>query len=201
MKRLLTLLAVAALGVSTAHAQKLQLGLKLGANFTQLDGKTWDNGYKTNLVAGAFVGVRALRFGVLGEVLFSQASYRTGNDFGTIYSDELKNPSKAVGDFRVNYVSIPVLLQVKLIGPLVLLAGPQYSGVINVNDKDELVKDAKAIFKSGSIDAVGGVLLELPMHLNAGARYIVGLSNINGINDAQDSWKQKALQIHVGYTF
>ena len=195
--------AALVMNLPAARAQSIQAGLKVGANFTQLDGKTWDNGYKTNLLGGVFVGVRALRFGVQAEALFNQASYKTGKDFGTLYKayyNDVRDSAKQ-GNFRVNYLSIPILLQVKVAGPLVLLVGPQFSGVVSVNDKDKLVKDAKSLFKSGSVDAVAGVQLNLPMHINAGARYVIGLSDINSMSAASDSWKQKALQIHVGYTF
>ena len=37
----------------------LDLGLKVGANFAQLNGKSWDDGYKANYLAGIFAGLRA----------------------------------------------------------------------------------------------------------------------------------------------
>ncbi len=202
MKKMILLAVLLAGGTASVQAQKIKAGLKIGASFTQLSGNDWNSNAKANALGGIFVGAQALRFGVQGEALFSQATYVTGSakSFPGAFYNNLQDSARQ-GSFRVSYLSIPVLFQAKVIGPLWLQAGPQFSGIVNVNDKDELVKDARGLFKSGSVDAVAGIWLNLPSHLNAGARVVLGLNNINDINGATDNWKQRAYQLHVGYTF
>lgn len=210
MKHLITFLLAAVL-FSAAQAQRLDfdLGLKLGANFSNINGKYWQNGYKANLLGGAFLGVNAKRLGVQLEGIFSQSTYVTGDRFNEIYSDILQTGKDSIkeGSFRVNHLSIPVLLNIRLFSRAVIQVGPQFSGVVAVNDRDELVKDASELFKS-SFDGVIGLWLNLPARLNIGARYVIGLSNINksdGTNSSSgqqidDAWKHRTLQLHIGYS-
>ncbi|HRO42313.1 MAG TPA: outer membrane beta-barrel protein [Flavipsychrobacter sp.] len=209
MKQFVTLLVSFLLPI-VASAQKIDidLGIKLGANFTNINGKYWENGYKANLLGGAFLGVNGKRLGVQLEGIFSQATFVTGDRFNEIYSDLLQTGKDSIknGSFKVNYLSVPLLLNIKLFSRAVIQIGPQFSGVVMVNDRDELVKDAGELFKS-SFDGVIGLWLNLPARLNLGARYVIGLSNINksdGMNSAgqeiDDAWKHRTLQLHIGYS-
>lgn len=214
MKRFYTILLVAMLPLS-CFAQKLDIGLgvKAGANFSQINGKYWENGYKANFLGGVFLAVNGKRLGGQIEGIFSQSTYNTGQGFYDIYHDFYNNvkDSAKQGSMQVNYLSIPVLLNIRLFSRAIIQLGPQYSGVVSVNDKDELLKDAKDLFKSGSLDGVVGLWIDLPARFNIGARYIFGLSNINKVDETtvsngttgqqiDDSWKQRTLQVHIGYS-
>ena len=210
MRHYLLLLCAAIMLPFTGFSQKLDidLGIKFGANFTNINGKYWENGYKANLLGGAFLGVNGNRLGVQLEGIFSQATYVTGDRFNEVYKDMLQTGKDSLkgGSFKVNYLSIPVLLNLKLFSRAIIQVGPQFSGVVAVNDRDELVKDAKGLFK-GSWDGVVGLWINLPARLNFGARYVIGLSNINQAdgttsNNQQidDAWRQRTLQLHIGYS-
>ena len=184
----------------------LDLGLKVGANFAQLNGKSWDDGYKANYLAGIFAGLRAKKVGVQVEAFFSQTKYTTtGKEFSDAYPTIAINQI-AVGDsakersFNVGYLNIPVLFQYNIFSKLWLQVGPQYSGVVTVKDVDGLAKDAKSLFKSGDISGVVGLEAKLPFHLNAGARYVFGLSDMNNTG-ASGAWQQRTIQVHLGYSF
>lgn len=205
------LLSICLLATTVSFAQKIDvnLGIKVGGNFSQINGKYWENGYKANPLGGAFVSVQGPRFGVQLEALFTQSSFVAGNDFNDLYSELYQQGKDSIegGSFRVSYLSIPLLLNIKLLPKVKIQVGPQYSGVVNVQDKDQLLKDAKGLFKSGSLDGVIGLWVDLPARFNVGARYVVGLSNINtndGINvgsqEISDAWRQRSLQVHVGYS-
>ena len=196
-------------GSATSFAQDLpianrihvSLGPKVGMNLSKLDGQSWDGGYKTNLLGGVWLAVHGSRFGIQVEGLYTQTSYITGPGFDTIYNqyvvagkDSLQN-----GQFRLSYFNIPIMAQVKILNRVWLQVGPQYSGVVSVHDKDEFVNDATKLFENGSISAVGGLWIEMTRHLNAGARYVMGLSNFNKTD--LESWKQRDVQIHIGYKF
>ena len=215
MKRLLTILLLSLIiqpAVSHAQRPDIDLGLKVGANFSKINGKYWENGFKTNFMAGAFAAVNVKKIGGQLEFIFSQSTYTTGKDFWDTYKDFYNNPivdSIKEGTFKVNYLSIPLLFNLRIFPKATIQFGPQYSGIVGtIQDKDELVKDARDLFKSGSIDGVVGVSLNLPLNLNIGARYVFGLSNINVQHDKinstpqkiDDAWKQRTVQIHIGYS-
>jgi hypothetical protein len=208
MKRIITF-AAAVLFSGTVLAQDLPVlnrihvavGPKIGVNLSKMDGQSWEGGYKTNLLGGVFLAIHGNRFGIQAEGLFSQTSYVTGPSFDTIYKQYIQAGKDSLngGQFRLSYFNIPLMAQVRILNRVWLQVGPQYSGVVSVRDKDEFVKDAEQLFHSGTISAVGGLWIEMTRHLNAGARYVMGLSNINKTDI--ESWKQRDVQIHIGYKF
>lgn len=211
MKQLLCLLFVLSFGTA-ARAQelpivnriKVDLGPKIGLNLSKLDGQNWDGGYKSNLFGGVFLNVHGNRFGVQIEGLFSQNTYVTGPNFDSIYHSYIAagKDSLEKGSFRVNYFNIPVMAQVRILSRVWLQVGAQYSGVVSVTDKDEFLKDAEGLFKKGSVAAVGGLWIDVTKRINAGARYVMGLSNINDeYGNVAESWKQRNVQFHLGLTF
>jgi len=211
MKRISLLITVLlALSPLFSYAQPgpadFDLGLKLGATFAKLDGETWQNGYKAGFHGGIFGGVKVKKIGVQVEAYFSQQRYTTNGVrfYNSFYQPEnvFKNPADSAKEasFSVGYLNIPVLFQLKLFGNAWLQAGPQYSGLISIKDNDDVLKDASDLLKTGDLSGVVGVWLNLPAGLNAGARYIFGLSDLN-VNSAGDTWKQRTIQLHIGYNF
>jgi len=180
---------------------KIDLGIKLGVNLDKLSGNSWDNGYKAGFLGGAYVGVRAHRVGVQAEAFFSQSSYTvSGHNFYDLYSGFYNNAADSAkhGSFKISYLNIPILLEIKLVPFVWLQVGPQYSAVVSVSDADNMLKDAKSVFKTGTVSGVVGVDVKLPFHLDVGARYVLGFSDVNNTSTS-DSWNNRTLQIHLGY--
>lgn len=219
MKRLYTfaaiLLGLAVSGANPAMAQddddrpakiSFTIGPKIGLNLSKLDGQTWDGGYKTNMLGGAWVGIVGSRFGVQIEGLFSQTTYVTGNDFNTIYKNYIRSGQDSLknGAFRVSYFNIPVIAQMRILNRVWLQVGPQYSGVVSVKDKDEFVNDAKGLFDSGSFSGIAGLWIDVTRHLNMGARFVQGFSNMTAkdvYKEVNEKAKMRDIQIHIGYRF
>ena len=188
----------------------IDIGAKLGANFNRVDGDYWDNGYKANLMAGAYVPLNTSRWGVQIEPLFTQSTFSTGNGFSDLYKDfyQMGKDSVVNGKFKVNYYNVPIMLNLKLFSKVWLQVGPQFSGTISVKDPDNLMDDAEAFFKNSMISAVGGLWINLPANLTISGRYVIGLNNLNGNSsyiqhnqNVSDNWKQRLLQVGIGYTF
>ncbi len=196
MKKILLFSAVTLLAFSTAMAQVgLHLGIKGGANMTKIEGQGFKEGYKLNYHLGGYLELGLSQgFGIQPEVIFSQSSAQTADEFSDIYDDF---PSTSDGQkVKLNYLSIPVLANIKLSDNFWIQVGPQYS--ILMDDDETLVQNGKNAFKNGDFSAVGGLWLQLPIGLSLSARYVVGLSDINDVND-QDSWKSQAIQLGIGY--
>ena len=77
---------------------------------------------------------------------------------------------------------------------LKLQAGPQF-GVLLDNNRTLLQNGGEA-FKSGEFSMVGGAQVKLAAFRVSG-RYVVGLNNLNDIDD-RDKWKSQGFQVSVG---
>jgi hypothetical protein len=96
---------------------------------------------------------------------------------------------------KLNYLSIPILLNYKLIGNfLSLQAGPQFG--ILINQDKSLLQNGGEAFKKGDFSMVAGAQIKLSA-IRLSGRYVVGLNNINDI-DNQDKWKSQGFQVSLG---
>ncbi|WP_071837785.1 porin family protein [Hymenobacter norwichensis] len=120
---------------SAAHAQGIRLGVKAGANLSNLSGDlTEEDRFENKL---GFHGGVMLNVGLAGdgflslqpEVLFSQKGFKYANNEFTI----LGNRYKYEGDRTYNYIDVPVLLKINT-GGFFVEAGPQYSYLLKVKD-------------------------------------------------------------------
>jgi hypothetical protein len=170
---------------------QFHIGVKGGANIIKIDGKSFQQEFRYGYHAGGFaeIGFRS-KFGIQPEVLFSQYSTRIDSNFSHVYQNVLNQ-----GNVKLNYLSIPILLSYKLAGNfLSLQAGPQF-GVL-INKSKTLVQNGGDAFKGNDFSMVGGVQLKISS-IRVDGRYVVGLNNINDI-DNKDKWKSQGFQLSVG---
>lgn len=177
---------------------KLYSGIKFGANFSYLSGKNWDNGVKSNMVGGLFAGVKGVGLGAQIEALFEQSDYTSGSNFYNLYKNYYNNISDSLkkGNFRVNKLCLPVLVQMRMARLVWLQAGVQFYGIVNVKDNDELIKDAKQLFKTGNTAGIIGTTMHIG-NADIGARIIFDFQNLNNVTSLE-VWKQYMFQAHVG---
>lgn len=190
-KKTLALLAFALALTAVSFAQGFHLGVKGGANIFKVDGKSFSEEYKFGYHLGAFAEININeKWGIQPELLWSQTNYRTGNKFSDLYP-EGQNDVKG----KLNYVSIPILLSFRPVKLISFQVGPQF-GIMTSQDKD-LLGETKEAFKSGDFSMLGGAQLNLGA-LRVGGRYVVGLTNINDI-DNKDKWKNQGFQLYLGF--
>lgn len=173
--------------VTTLNAQdnsldlrdKLQLGLKAGANFSNIydtKGQEFNADFKVGYAAGAFLAIPIGKYiGIQPEVLFSQKGYKSSGSFLTVAYEYTHT---------TNYIDVPLLFTIKPSAFITLLAGPQYSFLIKQKD----------VFKSGGVTVnqeqefdndksvlcfLGGIDINLS-HFVLGARAGWDLQNNNG---------------------
>lgn len=193
MKTKLFLPLIAVLFISQAAMSQFHIGFKGGANITKVDGISFKDQFKYGYHIGGFAEIGLGRkFGLQPEVLFSQYSTTLDSNYRHIYQNVFNSDQSSV---KLNYLSIPLLLNYKLLGNfLSLQAGPQFSVLIN-QDKNFL-QNGKEAFKNGDFAMVGGAQLKISAFRISG-RYVVGLNNINDI-DNRDKWKNQAFQLSLG---
>jgi len=127
------------------------------------------------------------------EVLFSQTSVTTSKD----YAEVVPNPNQEQIKKNLNYLSIPILLNVKLAGPLHVEAGPQFGILLNKDKK--VIDSGKEVFKNGDFSVAAGAGLHLSV-FRVFARYVIGLSNISNLPN-QEEWKNQSIQAGIGIVF
>ena len=179
------------------HENFFRFGAKAGVNINKVTGKSYKQGFNYNFQAGAFLQFNfSDRFGIQLEVNFVQSKSEFTNDAGDIYDDLFLGGSQKKA--TLNYLEVPLLLNFNL-GPskrVKLQAGPSYGGLLK-QTVDSLKTNAN-LYKNSEWSAIGGLWIQLPL-VNVGARYKLGLTDINA--DNRQTWKNQAIQIFVGLTF
>ena len=192
MKRnavVLTLLFLAA--TIGTRAQGFHLGIKAGANLFKINGESFSDEFKFGYNVGAFSQINFTpSLGIQPELMFNQTNYKTGNSFGSLYQGGASN-----FEGKLNYLTIPVLLNIRPIPLLSILVGPQFG--ILLNQDEHLIANAKDAFKKGDFSLVGGAQLNLAS-LMVGARYVIGLNDINDVT-SDNSWKNQGWQLYAGF--
>lgn len=191
--KLFSLIAISILFSFAASAQ-FNLGVKGGANISKIDGRSFKEEFRYGYHLGGFVEIGlGGRLGLQPEVLFNQYSTKVDSNFRAIYQNAFSSATNR--SVKLNYLSIPVLLNYKLGNVLALQAGPQF-GILLDQDKN-LLENGQQAFKSGDFSLVGGAQIKITK-LRISGRYGVGLSNLNDI-DNQDKWKSQVVQLSLGF--
>jgi hypothetical protein len=193
MKSKFVLPLFAALLCSQVLLAQFHIGVKGGANITKVDGQSFKDQFRYGYHLGGFAEIGlGNKFSLQPEVLFNQFSTSIDSNYNHVYENVFNSGQSSV---KLNYLSIPILLNYKLLGNfLSLQAGPQFGVLIN-QDKNLLQNGGEA-FKSGDFSMLAGVQLKLSAFRISG-RYAIGLKNINDIDD-QDEWKSQGFQVSLG---
>jgi hypothetical protein len=140
MKKIILTIAVIAFIANMSNAQnnksenndyrkQFQFGLKIGANYSNVydtKGEEFQADPKFGLATGAFVAIPLGTFiGLQPELLFSQKGFQaTGRILGSDYKFTR----------TTSYIDVPILFAFKPSEFLTILAGPQYSYLLNQRD-------------------------------------------------------------------
>jgi len=193
MKTKLAIMAIALLAMQAASAQ-FRLGAKAGANLVKVDGKAFSDEFRYNYHLGGFAEIgltKNKKLTLQPEVLFNQYSTTLDSSFKAVYENVLTSEQSHV---KLNYLSFPILLNYRLLGPIYLQAGPAFS--ILMDQSRNFLQNGGDAFKKGDFSMIGGAQVRISRIYVTG-RYVVGLANISDI-DNQDKWKSQAIQLSLG---
>lgn len=196
MKKRIVSLLVVLFCVVIANAQRLDLGAKIGANMTKINGQSFSDAFRLNYQLGFYGEIDFTKhIGIQPELLFSQSSSTVDTSgFKSVYQDAASSLLKK--DVKLNYLNIPILLRLNAGRFLTFHVGPQFS--ILMNNNKNLLANSKDAFKSGDFAAVVGAQINISK-LRIYGRYNVGLANISDA-DSPNKWKNQQLQVGVGFT-
>lgn len=183
----------AALLISQAMMAQFHIGIKGGANIMKVDGKSFTDEFRYGYHIGGFMEIRAgNKFVIQPEVLWNQYSTKLDSSYKNVYEDVFNGRANV----KLNYLSIPILLNYKLVGKfLALQVGPQFG--ILLDQSKTLLQNGGDAFKKGDFSMVGGLQFRL-LNFRLGARYVVGLNNISDLPD-DNRWKSQGFQVSVGF--
>lgn len=195
MKSIILSATILVFAITSSQAQGIKLGVRAGANMFKIQGMSFEDQFNYGYHAGGALEVMFSKvIGIQPEVLFNQSNTRTGYSFDTLYKSV--NPG-TLKDVKLNYLTIPILLNIRPFPFLTLQAGPQFGILMSKNLP--LLEDGKAAFKNGELTMLAGVQLNI-MKFRVYGRYGIGLNNLNDI-DNQDKWKSQSAQLGVGFNF
>lgn len=182
------LLSVA--GIAQGGVPAFQLGVKGGVNLTKIDGKSFADEFNYGYHAGVFATIKINNhIQIQPEVLFNQFTTKADTAFGNVFN--VKN----LKDVKLNYVSIPLLLNLSPAKFISFQVGPQFG--ILLDKHKNLFENGKDAFSAGDLSMVGGVQLNLG-GIRLSGRYVVGLANINDAGNS-DKWKNQGFQLSAGF--
>ncbi|HRX94869.1 MAG TPA: porin family protein, partial [Chitinophagaceae bacterium] len=175
MKTKLLTLFVALLMANAMMAQ-FHIGVKGGANITKVDGKSFKDQFRYGYHLGGFAEIRmGNKFVLQPEVLFNQYATRLDSNYKNVYEDIFGGQSNV----KLNYLSIPILLNYKLVGNFIALqVGPQF-GVL-IDQSKTVLQNGGDAFKKGDFSMLAGLQFRVA-NLRINGRYAVGLNNISDI--------------------
>jgi hypothetical protein len=184
---------VAGILLAQAAFAQFTVGIKGGTNITKVEGKAFRDEFKYGYHLGGFaeIGLGG-RLGIQPEVLFNQYQTRVDSSFKNVYQNATDFSNYK--DVKLNYLTIPILLNYKLGTILSLQAGPQF-GILISQDKN-LLENGKEAFKSGDFSLTGGAQINISK-LRLTGRYFVGLNNISDVSD-QNKWNNQGYQLSLG---
>ena len=193
MKLKILSLAITVMICSTVKSQSFHLGIRGGTTIGKISGQSFSEkfNYGYHLGAAAEIGL-GKKWSIQPEVLFNQINTDTSSEFRKIYTSLSANNLSQV---KLNYLSIPVLLNYKVSNFLSLQAGPQFGILMDQNQT--LLQNGQRAFKKGNLSMLGGIQINVASFRIYG-RYAVGLSNINDI-DNKDKWTSQSIQLGVGF--
>jgi len=178
--------------ILTYNAQGVDFGVKAGANFATIGGDDTDDlSSRTSFHFGVTAGISVSdNFSVQPELVYSAQGASFDSD-------------GVSGDWKLDYLILPTMAQFQVADGFSIEAGPQIGFLLSAKAEAEGEEfDLKDFVKGLDLAAGIGVNYAMASGLNFGARYNLGLSNINDGEGSDDFKNQNnVIQVSVGYRF
>ena len=176
---------VAFLLISTfSFAQSFSIGPKAGLNISNYTG----GNIETDALVGYHIGgIINYGFGdhfsIQPEVLFSTQGAKVNNN-------GVKN------DFKISYVTVPVMLKLKTTGGFYVEAGPQVAFRTSSDIPDQTINN---FAKGLDLSAGAGLGFQSSIGLGVGVRYMAGLSKVGDFssNNINPDFKNSVIQASI----
>ncbi|HWJ89474.1 MAG TPA: porin family protein [Flavisolibacter sp.] len=180
--------------LAQASMAQFRLGIKGGANITKVEGVSFRDEFRYGYHLGGFAEIGlGKKFSLQPEVLFNQYQTRADSSFRSVYENAVN--FSQYRDVKLNYLSIPVMLNYKVGSLLTLQAGPQFG--ILMDQSKNLLQNGRDAFKNGDFSMAGGAVINIAK-IRLTGRYFAGLNNISDISD-KNKWRNQGFQLSLGF--
>lgn len=192
-------------GVANAQStdKAIRLGVKAGANYSNIIKDDGNNDFKTDYLVGYHAGI-TLDIPLLPNLAFTPEA---------LYSTKGYKSSSTFGDFTqtTHFIDIPILASIKLAEGLNVVAGPQVSFLLSTNNKFEngfgsteqqIVEDDADRFKKSLVGGVIGFRYDFSNKVGINGRYALDFqkNNENGSTQTPE-YKNQVFQLGLGIKF
>jgi len=168
----------------------IKTGLNVSTQTTKGEATNVESSWKPGFHAGVYGTVFFLeQLAAQLEIMYSQK--------GSKWEDPYFS-----GKDNLSYIDIPVLARFQIIDLVNVHAGPQFSflaGAKQIPDGEDSY-DASSYYKKTDIGLVVGAEVNLSLKLNIAVRYVEGFSVTTEPTYYIDEWKNRVIQISVGYS-
>ncbi len=171
-------------GVTNLNAQNFNLGVKAGVNFATVTGDNVDNIQPITEFKS---------FGLVSEIKFSEKFSFQPELMYSVQGFDTEDDLVSL-----NYLNLPLIGKYYVIKGFSLEAGPQIGYLLSAQQEDTDIEDNFNRFDFGINFGLG---YKLENGLNFGARYNLGLANINDMDGRDDVNRNGVFQVYVGFFF
>lgn len=206
MKKII-ILAIGLFVTGVANAQStdkaIRLGVKAGANFSNIIKDDGNNSFKTDYLVGYHAGVTLdikliENLAFTPELLYSTKGYKSTSTFGKFTQ-------------TTHFIDLPILASFRLGSGLNLVAGPQVSFLLSTDNKFEngfgtsqqkIVEDESDRFKKSLVGGVIGFRYDINNQFGINGRYALDFqkNNENGSSTTPE-YKNQVFQLGLGIKF
>lgn len=194
MKRLILVIAISFFGVSTLSAQEFVIfGAKGGLNFTNMTSDGFeDNNSRTGFHLGVLAEIPVSdKFSIQPEVLYSTQ----GTDARSSFND-------FSGEYRLDYIQVPIIAKLYLLGGLAVEVGPSFNFLVNEEVKLGSVSSETEFGSTFEFGGALGASYKFRGGFFASARYTQGFTDaFNSDNWDEDAVNNNGFQLGVGLLF
>jgi opacity protein-like surface antigen len=179
-----------------ARKLPVSFGLRLGLNYSNTNFNMGepkpvvpvDTKWKPGFVAGALVEVG------LSEHLALQQEYLYAQQSG-----EIKNGAR----YRLQYLSLPLLLKYRVLPHLAIVAGPQFDLMLKAQQEvGGQTTDSTHDTEERGFSATAGLEVSILRNLSLSARYLQGLNHVGiGQRSAVQEFKWQSVQLAAEVRF
>lgn len=192
-------------GVAQAQSTDkfIRLGVKAGANFSNIIKDDGNNNFETDYLTGYHAGVTLdikllENLALTPELLYSTKGYKLTSNFGEFTQ-------------RTHFIELPILASIRLGGGLNVVAGPQVSFLLQTDNKFEngfstvqqqIVEDESSRFKNSLVGGVIGFRYDFNSQFGINGRYAIDFqkNNENGSTTTPE-YKNQVFQVGLGVKF
>lgn len=194
LPKIITMLFTVFLCGNTVQAQDFTFGPKVGYNNAKLEGRSWQDFHDNNSIngfhVGAFAEIRFNKFAIQPEVYYSSA----GGKWKTTFEN-----ATVEHDFNLSYVNVPLMLKYYITNGIAIEAGPQAGFLTDSKVKFSDLDPESPKFNDFDFSLNVGLSVNLPLNFMISARYNAGMTNV--IDEPNVDWKNRVMQLSVGYRF